>query len=101
MQTIQPEIESSSCPFLSFNSYVSNIDYFHPLMFRSYNNSEIHRACQNLTNPNELDSLAVDARQELDLRIGAAFTRFQTMRFRNKFTGISEIVSYGKFYSRY
>ncbi|KAL9654769.1 hypothetical protein ABK040_008563 [Willaertia magna] len=56
----------------------------------------IHRAIATLVKPNELDSLAVEARKEIDLRIGAAFTRFQTMRLRQKFTGLSEsLISYG------
>ena len=40
---------------------------------------DLHRAVNNLVAPNEADARAVDARQEIDLRIGAAFTRFQTM----------------------
>eukprot|EP00002_Diphylleia_rotans_P017927 TRINITY_DN3478_c0_g1_i14.p1 TRINITY_DN3478_c0_g1~~TRINITY_DN3478_c0_g1_i14.p1 ORF type:complete len:725 (+),score=106.47 TRINITY_DN3478_c0_g1_i14:45-2219(+) len=57
---------------------------------------DIHAACQRLCTPNELDSIAVDARQEIDLRIGAAFTRFQTLRIRNKYDGVPDsVVSYG------
>jgi DNA topoisomerase-3 len=39
---------------------------------------------------------AVDARSEIDLRIGAAFTRFQTKRIQDKFGKVSsQVVSYG------
>jgi hypothetical protein len=40
---------------------------------------DLQRAVNNLVEPNEMDSKAVDARQEIDLRIGASFTRFQTL----------------------
>lgn len=46
---------------------------------------ELHSALANLVAPNERDADAVDARQEIDLRVGASFTRFQTMLLRDKF----------------
>ncbi|XP_040371096.1 DNA topoisomerase 3-alpha isoform X3 [Rosa chinensis] len=46
---------------------------------------DIHRAVQNLDNANKYFADAVDARQEIDLRIGASFTRFQTMLLRDAF----------------
>ncbi|PKI79440.1 hypothetical protein CRG98_000187 [Punica granatum] len=46
---------------------------------------EIHASVQNLVNPNKRFAEAVDARQEIDLRIGASFTRFQTMLLRDAF----------------
>ncbi|KAF2078252.1 hypothetical protein CYY_000442 [Polysphondylium violaceum] len=58
----------------------------------------IKRACEDLKEPNEKDSIAVDARIEIDLRIGAAFTRFQTKYLKGKFTidnGNNTPISYG------
>lgn len=57
----------------------------------------VRRALANLVQPDELQSKAVDVRSELDLRIGAAFTRFQTMRYRRLFPAVIEkhLVSYG------
>ncbi|CAN6459252.1 unnamed protein product [Victoria cruziana] len=53
--------------------------------FSALINREIHEAAQNLGTPNPLFADAVDLRQEIDLRIGASFTRFQTMLLRNAF----------------
>jgi DNA topoisomerase III len=59
---------------------------------------EIQRALRSLGRLNENFVHAVQARSELDLRVGAAFTRFQTLRLQRKFDGFSEahgVVSYG------
>ncbi|CAH8613872.1 unnamed protein product [Heterobilharzia americana] len=57
----------------------------------------IHRAVNQLTTPDYNASAAVDVRQELDLRIGAAFTRFQTLRLRRVFPRAlsDQLISYG------
>lgn len=46
---------------------------------------DIFRAVHNLVPPNENEAMAVDARQEIDLRIGASFTRLQTLLLQDKF----------------
>lgn len=56
----------------------------------------LQRAMANLVPPDERMSQAVDVRSELDLRIGAAFTRFQTLRLQSVFPEhVESLVSYG------
>lgn len=59
--------------------------------------NELRRAMNNLQRLDDRQVAAVEARCELDLRSGAIFTRFQTLRLRDHFPSISkEVISYGK-----
>lgn len=57
--------------------------------------NDIWNAIRTLTPPDENMSKAADARQEIDLRIGCAYTRFQTMLLRDSLPESESIVSYG------
>ncbi len=54
---------------------------------------QIVGALSRLTPPNQNMAEAVDARQEIDLRIGAAFTRMQTLYLQRSYS--TDTVSYG------
>ncbi|KAI8368269.1 DNA topoisomerase [Radiomyces spectabilis] len=62
--------------------------------FSAMDASAIHRAAQNPTTMDERQVQAVFVRSELDLRIGAAFTRLQTFKLANFFQD-RKVVSYG------
>eukprot|EP00736_Rhodelphis_marinus_P006750 Rmarinus@m.25760 len=65
--------------------------------FSALTQRDVAQAWSSLQKPNKNESEAVDARQELDLRIGAAFTRFQTKLLGRAYPGLNEknLVSFG------
>lgn len=74
----------------------SNIQVFRA-KFSEITPNSIRRACETLVEPDVNVSDAVDVRQELDLRIGASFTRFQTLRLQKIFPAslANQLISYG------
>lgn len=68
----------------------------HRAKFSEITAGAVTRALNNLIEPDLRQSQAVDVRSELDLRIGAAFTRFQTLRYQRVFPAeIENLMSYG------
>ncbi|KAF4654939.1 hypothetical protein FOL46_008455, partial [Perkinsus olseni] len=63
--------------------------------FSALTHADLTRACLNLARPNPHLAAAVDARQEIDLRIGASFTRYLTLRYKRKLPLLEGILSYG------
>ena len=68
----------------------------HRARFSAVTPRDIDRAMRNLGPPDSRLSWAVDARQEIDLRLGAVFTRFQTMFMRRHCPVVDQkVVSFG------
>lgn len=62
--------------------------------FSSLVAEDLRKSMARLGQPNINESLAVDARQVIDLKVGCAFSRFQT-RYLQEQLRTSELISYG------
>lgn len=59
--------------------------------------SQINQACRNPVDLDMKQANAVLARTDLDLRLGAAFTRYQTLGLQARFGALNDkVVSYGE-----
>ncbi len=58
---------------------------------------ELKRACENLQRLDMRQVAAVEARSEIDLRTGAIFTRYQTLKLKDHFSAKlgKDVISYG------
>eukprot|EP00035_Acanthoeca_spectabilis_P009074 m.162373 g.162373 ORF g.162373 m.162373 type:complete len:499 (+) comp14603_c1_seq1:19-1515(+) len=66
------------------------------MKFTSLTAHQIRQALDRLVEPNKHEADACDARSEIDLRVGAAFTRFQTLRLQQMYQALADdVVSYG------
>lgn len=71
-----------------------NIQQVKRARFSGLGSYEIKRAVENLCQLNLAESQAVSSRFEIDLRIGAALTRLQTLSLQNFFQ-VRKVISYG------
>ena len=77
-RTCRPQLEPNAFP----GAFEGNVFRAH---FSSLAADDLRAAMASLGVPNPCESRSVDARQEIDLKLGVAFSRFQTAYLRRHF----------------
>lgn len=95
-ENINFEVLSICQNLMKTGSSSSNYDRVYRAYFSAINPSDIQKAYKVLGKPDQNQALSVDARQELDLKVGVAFSRFQTRYFQGRYGDLdSAVLSYG------
>ncbi|CAO0801488.1 unnamed protein product [Mucor circinelloides] len=90
------EVIENCLPYMKHPQHGGKMKNVLRAKFSAITKEDVRRAMNNLGVPNENEARAVDARQELDLKVGVAFTRFQTRFFQGKYGDLdSTVISYG------
>ena len=64
--------------------------------FSAITPQDVNKAMANLGKPNKNEALSVEARREIDLKVGVAFTRYQTTTFHFRYANLdAHLISYG------
>lgn len=88
------EVMNAIAKSIDGNVFTNSVTY--RAKFSAITEKDIKAAFNSLGQPNENEARSVDARQELDLRIGCAFTRFQTKFFQGRYGDLdASLISYG------
>ncbi|KAI8330027.1 DNA topoisomerase [Blakeslea trispora] len=90
------EVIENCLPSMKRPQNSGKMSHVYRAKFSAITKEDVRRAMKNLVRPNEDEAKAVDARQEIDLRTGVSFTRFQTRFFQGKYGNLdSTVISYG------
>ncbi|KAJ2957588.1 hypothetical protein NQZ79_g6685 [Umbelopsis isabellina] len=90
------EVMENCVPKMKQPTNAGKMSHVFRAKFSAITATDLRKAMDNLIKPNENEARAVDARQELDLKVGVAFTRFQTRFFQGKYGNLdSAVISYG------
>ncbi|KAI8047962.1 DNA topoisomerase [Gilbertella persicaria] len=90
------EVIENCLPSMNHPQKGGKMSHVYRAKFSAITKEDVRKAMKNLGKPNENEAKAVDARQEIDLRTGVAFTRFQTRFFQGKYGNLdSTVISYG------
>ncbi|CAL6007266.1 DNA_topoisomerase [Hexamita inflata] len=92
---LDDDTEGENICFEIVNHLGLNLNKVVRMRFSALTEQSLVSSYQNAGGLNLNQSLSVDVRQELDLKIGVAFTRFLTKYLQRKYSNVAKTISYG------